>query len=156
VIIWREWRRPRSEWAWAVVAFLVSYVAVVDWYVADQLRDRWQVDVVSLVFIGLAGLLTFRVFVHARVTADARGVTIANPFRGDQHLEWAEIASMRADRLLIITDTRGERHIAWVIQKNGWTRATHRHDHADDAIDELGALGGRALNTTPRHYASVS
>jgi hypothetical protein len=154
MVVWREWRRPRSEWAWATVAFVVSYVVVVDLYVQSQISSRWVLDVIEMAFLVVGALLSYRVFVHARVSAGPDALEIANPFRSTYTLTWESIASMRADRLLIIRDTSGRRHIAWVIQKNGWSRSKGLRSEADDAIDELGALAGRALGGAPRSYAT--
>lgn len=153
--MWREWRRPRTEWLWAAAAFTISYVVVVDIYVQNQLTSRWQVDLVEFAYLAIGLALCFRVFVHARVTARPSGLEIANPFRGNQFLTWAEIASMRADRLLIIHDTAGKKHIAWVIQKNGWHRAHGQRREADDAIDELGRLATQALGADARSFVVV-
>lgn len=154
MVVWREWRRPRSEWAWATVAFVISYVVVIDVYVQSQISTRWELDVIEMAFLTLGAFLSYRVFVHARVTAGPDALEIANPFRSSYSLSWESIASMRADRLLIISDTAGRRHIAWVIQKNGWSRAKGLRSAADDAIDELGALAGRALGSAPRSFVT--
>jgi hypothetical protein len=153
MVVWREWRRPRSEWAWAAVAFTVSYVVAIDVLVQSQLTSRWQLDLVEMTYLVLGALLSFRVFVHSRVTARSDGIEIANPFRPTYVMKWESIASMRADRLLIIRDITGRQHIAWVIQKNGWSRAKRLRSDADDAIDELSALAGRALGGAPRAFA---
>jgi hypothetical protein len=159
VNVWREWRRPRSELAWAIVAFVIFYAIFVGVTLNSETSttsggDQAVVIIVGLFYVLAAGGLAYRVFIHSHVTADATGLTIANPFRSDQHLTWDAIASMKADRLLWIFDTAGQRHIAWVIQKNGWSRMRHERTEADVAIDELGQLAGRALGTGPKSFAT--
>jgi hypothetical protein len=161
MIVWREWRRPRREAAWAVAAFTMFYVIFVGLALSSLgTRSAWApkavVVVVGLAYVAISGALAYRVFVHARVVADPTGLTIANPFRGDQHLAWSQIASMRADRLLLIEGTDGRRRVAWVIQKNGWDRARRRRTDADEAIEEMGVLAGRALGTGPRAFAPTT
>lgn len=154
--VWREWRRPRTEWLWAAVAFTVSYVVTVDIFVQSELTSRWQVDLIEFAYLALGLALCFRVFVHARVTAGPTGLEVANPFRGLQFFPWDQIASMRADRLLIVGDIHGESHIAWVIQKNGWPRARNLRSDADDAIDELQRFAHQALGESARTFAATS
>lgn len=153
--VWREWRRPRSEWLWAAVAFTISYVVVVDVWAQDEVTSRWQLDLIEFAYLAIGLALCYRVFVHSRVTAGPTGIEIANPFRANQFLAWDQIASMRPDRLLIICDQAGRRHIAWVIQKNGWSRARGLRAPADEAVDELGRLATQALGA-PRSFAPAS
>lgn len=159
--MWAEWRRPQSERLWSIAAFAVCYLTVVGWSLAafgdvHGWGDRVAILAIGLGYCAIAGLLGYRVLFHARVVADERGLLIANPFRGDQRLAWGEIASMRADRLLWITTNDGQRHIAWVIQKNGVDRLRGRRTAADEAIEELGRLAGRALNTAPKQFATAA
>lgn len=144
-----------------MIAFCTSYVLLVGLTLTTvDANSSWGpkalVVGVGLLYVLLGGLLAYRVFVHARVTADASGLRIANPFRRDQEVRWDEIVSMKADRLLLIQCVDGRDRVAWVIQKNGWSRLRHERTDADEAIDELGRLAGRALKTGPRDFAAIA
>ncbi len=150
VTIWRTWRRPRSEAIWGLSAFSFFYVFFESLLVrsidsSSSNFYRASPVIVGFFYVIIGGTLLYRVIGHARVEARPEGLFIANPFRGDQMIAWGDIASMKPDRLLIVTLTSGQRVIAWVIQKNGIDRAKHRRTESDKAIDELGVLAGRAL-----------
>jgi xanthine/uracil permease len=160
VIVWREWKRPTREVVWAIVAYAMFYVIFVSVLLVDVTSNSSDVFEALIVIVGLlytliAAALCYRVFVHARLIADPSGLTIANPFRGNQHLAWSSIATMSPDRLLTIHDAAGKKYIAWVVQKNGWARWHHERTDADDTIDELAMLAGRALGTGPRSFVPV-
>jgi hypothetical protein len=160
VPVWGEWRRPDVERAWAGVAFTLCYILFMTWTL-DALSpigswaDRFAVLGVGVAYIVIGGGLAFRVLVHARVVANADGLIIANPFRGDQHVPWERISWMRANRLLWVYENGGTRHIAWAIQKNGWDRSHDRRTAADEAIEEFGKMAGRALGTAPRDFSTA-
>lgn len=141
----------------AYALFYVIFVSVLVIAITPSsgVMIKASVVTVGLAYSLVAATLCYRVFAHARLTADPTGLTIANPFRGNQHLAWDDIATMQADRLLIIHATNGAKCIAWVVQKNGWSRYRHQRTDADDAIDELALLAGRALGTGPKNFGRV-
>jgi hypothetical protein len=156
-----EWRRPRREAWWALAGFSMFFV-IIGYLLVDGVGANpttWDIFVPVLVLVAYSAggaVLAYRVFAHARVLATDQGLVISNPFRGDQFVAWGDISSIKADRLLIITVASGQRVIAWVIQKNGWSRARHERTAADEAIDEMAALASRILGGPARQFASTA
>jgi xanthine/uracil permease len=137
---------------WGLLGFVIFYVLFEALLISriDSNSSSFTKSlpiVVGLAYSLVGAALLYRVLVHARVVAHEGGLSISNPFRGDQNLAWNEIASMTPERLLIIRCHDGRRVIAWVIQKNGWSRMRQIRQESDEAIDELGALATRALGT---------
>ena len=154
----RQWHRPRNEAFWGLLAFVIGYglmlgitVNHVSPHSSFTSKVVWTLG--SLVYVLVSAALAYRVFVHSALIATDEGLTIANPFRSNQHLWWGEISSMRADRLLRIQCQDGRVVIAWTVQKNGWSRMKGRRTDADEVIDEVGRLAGLALNTPPKNFA---
>ena len=160
VVIWQEWRRPRREGFWGVVAFTLFFVVfdskLLIWTTetGSFTREATAVTVAGL-YVLVGGTLLFRVLAHARLIANEDGLIISNPFRNDQRVAWSEIAAMRADRLLLIKRHDGKRVVAWVVQKNGFARLKGRFTESDQAIVELGKHAGRALGTGPIDFAQA-
>lgn len=159
MVIWQVWRRPRREVVWGVLAFCVFYgvfegLALSGLPAHPSAGDDTLVVLLGLAYSLIAGTLLFRVLAHAKVIAGPDGLRISNPFRGDQVVEWRDIAGLEADRLLIVRTTDGRRIIAWAIQKNGWARFRHVTTEADRAVADMGRLAGRALGTGPRDFAA--
>jgi uncharacterized integral membrane protein len=149
VNVWKQWQRPRMEAYWGVVSFSIFYVIFEAVLVARVQTDSpWWVKsapvVIGLFYTLLGGGLLYRVIGHAKMLAHEDGLIISNPFRSDQTLSWSEIEYMSPDRLLIIHRHDGTKVVAWVIQKNGWSRWRHIRREADQAIDDLGAFATRA------------
>ncbi len=158
--IWQQWQRPRFEAYWGVVGFSIFYVIFEVVLVARVHSDSSLLIKCAPVVVGLAytligAALLYRVLAHAKVLALPDGLVISNPFRSDQKVAWGQIESMSPERLLIIHLHDGTTVVAWVIQKNGWSRWRQLRQAADQTIDDLGSHATRALGV-PTSFARTS